>query len=431
MSEVTRMARPTVDRYHALDALRGFAMLLGVLLHAAIPYTTIPVPFWPVQDTHGIPALDLFLFAVHDFRMQAFFLLAGFFGALLYSRYGFAGTATHRLKRIAVPLALAMVTIQPALQAASVYAATSAGRVPMTEAQHNPMLQAALANGESPGRVTVLYFTTGEFLKHMIPAHMWFLWYLLLCFAIMLPLAWLADSLTNLPAGRRWDSAARWLFASRLRWLILAAATYPLLLLMDRPIGPDTPLAWMPLWHLLAYYFVFFAVGWTLYRHRDLLYSFARGWLAALLVANIVVLPTVLAMLVSLPDPADAGPLAFLMHAVLGLYTWLMIGGLLGLFLRVLSTQRSWVRWLADSAYWCYLASLPPVILLQFLVVDWDVPATVKFLVVTAATTGLVLLTYQLFVRYTWIGRLLNGPRERPQRIPAVRVQAVSASGTA
>ena len=74
------MAPSTADRYHALDALRGFAMLLGVLLHAAVPYATIPVPFWPVQDSRGTRALDLFLFAVHDFRMQVFFLLAGFFG---------------------------------------------------------------------------------------------------------------------------------------------------------------------------------------------------------------------------------------------------------------------------------------------------------------------------------------------------------------
>ena len=42
---------PAADRYHALDALRGFAMLLGILIHAGIPYAaTIKVPFWPVHD---------------------------------------------------------------------------------------------------------------------------------------------------------------------------------------------------------------------------------------------------------------------------------------------------------------------------------------------------------------------------------------------
>jgi peptidoglycan/LPS O-acetylase OafA/YrhL len=412
------MTRPPGDRYHALDALRGFAMLLGVLLHAAVPYTTIPIPFWPVQDARGTLGIDLFLFAVHDFRMQVFFLLAGFFGALLYSRYGLLGTATHRLRRIALPLALAMVTIQPLVQAVFVFAATSTGRVPVTGAQASPLLESARASGETPGRLTVVYFTTGEFLKHMIPVHMWFLWYLLLCFVVMLPLARLADRLRDRPAGRRWDGTARWLLTSRWRWPVLAAATYPLLLLMAMPVGPDTPLGWKPLGHLLAYYFVFFALGWTLYRHRDLFNRFARGWLGALLFANLLVLPTALGLLGSLPNPAQAGALAYPLHAVLGLYTWLMVGGLIGLFLRVLSTERAWVRWLADSAYWCYLASLPPVIVFQFLVVDWEVPAVVKFLVVSAATTALVLTTYWLFVRYTWVGGLLNGPRERPGRPP-------------
>ena len=103
-------------------------MFLGVLLHAAIPYVTISVPFWPVQDARGHPAFDLFLFAVHDFRMQVFFLLAGFFGALLYARYGLGRTAWHRFKRIALPLVLGMATVQPATQAALIYAAASAYR---------------------------------------------------------------------------------------------------------------------------------------------------------------------------------------------------------------------------------------------------------------------------------------------------------------
>jgi peptidoglycan/LPS O-acetylase OafA/YrhL len=418
-------------RYHALDALRGFAMLLGVVLHAAVPYLTLPVPFWPVQETRGSNAFDLFLFTVHDFRMQVFFLMAGFFGALLYARYGLGGTIWHRLKRIALPLALGVVTILPALLAVSVYAAASEGPAWLPVPSGNPELTTAIAAGESPGRVTALYFTTGEFLYLIVPAHMWFLWYLLLCFAFVLPLAWTGDRFRQTTLGCRWDVAARWLFVSRARWLILGAVTYPVLLLMDKPVGPDTPLSWVPIWHLLGYYFLFFAVGWTLYRHRDLLGRFARGWGGALLVANLLVMPSILGLLGSLPNPTDPEPLRHPLSALLVLYTWLMVGGLLGLFLRILSAERAWVRWLADSAYWCYLASLPPVVLFQHLIVNWDVPVIVKFLVVSAATTAFVLVTYQYCVRYTWVGRLLNGPRERPARAPVMRAEVVSASGAA
>ena len=74
------------DRYHALDSLRGFAMLLGVVLHAAISFSTQPPAFWSVRDNDPDPLVDVLLFTVHTFRMQLFFLLAGFFGCLLYQR---------------------------------------------------------------------------------------------------------------------------------------------------------------------------------------------------------------------------------------------------------------------------------------------------------------------------------------------------------
>ena len=42
----------------------------------------------------------------------------------------------------------------------------------------------------------------------------------------------------------------------------------------------------------------FFCFGWMLYRHRDLVDHFGRGWRLNLLVANVVVLPVALVLLV-------------------------------------------------------------------------------------------------------------------------------------
>src|SRR5436309_2746219 len=116
------MSAAPADRYHALDSLRGFAMLLGVVLHAAISFMASPPAFWPVRDNDPTPLADVFLIAVHDFRMQVFFLLAGFFGCLLYQKYGLAGMTRHRLKRVAVPFVLALLLVVPTVQAVGVYA---------------------------------------------------------------------------------------------------------------------------------------------------------------------------------------------------------------------------------------------------------------------------------------------------------------------
>jgi hypothetical protein len=44
----------------------------------------------------------------------------------------------------------------------------------------------------------------------------------------------------------------------------------------------------------------------------------------------------------------------------------------------------------------------------------WDLPASAKFIGLTSIVTAVLLLTYQLIVRSTPLGVLLNGKRIRP-----------------
>ena len=95
-------AAPT-PRFHELDALRATAMLLGIVLHAFL--FLIPQA-WPIQ--HPDPPASVYwlaLNAIHGFRMPVFFLLSGFFTAMLWERRGLRQLALHRAKRIALPLA--------------------------------------------------------------------------------------------------------------------------------------------------------------------------------------------------------------------------------------------------------------------------------------------------------------------------------------
>jgi len=87
-------------RYHAFDALRGTMMLLGIALHAAVPYGA---GAWFVHDGPRNVTVSIFLILVHVFRMPVFFAMSGFFAALLLERLGPRGFIRHRVKRVVVP----------------------------------------------------------------------------------------------------------------------------------------------------------------------------------------------------------------------------------------------------------------------------------------------------------------------------------------
>ena len=50
-------------RYHDLDALRGFAMLLGIVIHALQSFIPIPIPVAP-QDINQNPEIYGYVFNI-------------------------------------------------------------------------------------------------------------------------------------------------------------------------------------------------------------------------------------------------------------------------------------------------------------------------------------------------------------------------------
>lgn len=101
-------------RLHALDALRGAMMLLGLVLHAGASYTLRPLgDSWPYQDLRTSPVFDVLVYVIHLVRMPAFFAVAGFFAALLYARDGAAGMARNRAKRVLLPLVIFWAAVGP------------------------------------------------------------------------------------------------------------------------------------------------------------------------------------------------------------------------------------------------------------------------------------------------------------------------------
>jgi glucan biosynthesis protein C len=91
---------------------------------------------------------------------------------------------------------------------------------------------------------------------------------------------------------------------------------------------------------------------------------------------------------------------------------WLTAIGAVRLSLRPCAAPPRFVRYLAQASFWMYLFHHPAVGLAQVAVHGSGLNAETKFALVWISATGLSLLTYEVCVRRTWVGALLNGQRE-------------------
>ena len=399
----------TDDRLHALDAVRAGALLGGVVLHATLSF--LPgMQGWAYADSHPSAFLGGVFFALHTFRMTAFFLIAGFFAHMSFHRKGLRGFALDRLKRIGVPMVAAWPLLFAAIMALWIW-----GGIAATGAPPRPP-------PAPPGGGPLLAFPL---------LHLWFLYVLMLLYAATLAvrgLVALADRSGRLRQGL--DVLVRAVLGSVVAPLLLAAPLTATLFLSPRWmfwLGIPTPdHSLIPSPAAAVAFTVAFSAGWLLHRQPDLLQVWKGRWipnLIAALVLTAVCLVTSQTVTAGHPPAAGWEKLA---HA--GLYAltgWVCVLAVIGLALRFLSGHAPAIRYLADASYWIYLVHLPLVVALQILVGPLDLPWPVKFVAIVATAMGLMLGSYQLFVRYGFIGAVLNGRRRRPER-PAREGRAVS-----
>ena len=98
-------------RYHDLDALRSFAMILGIAIHGVFSFNGMPI--WPAQDINQNPHYGVVAEFIHGFRMQLFFLVSGFFTAMMLLKKGSFAVSMHRTKRILIPLLFSVILLVP------------------------------------------------------------------------------------------------------------------------------------------------------------------------------------------------------------------------------------------------------------------------------------------------------------------------------
>ncbi len=327
---------------------------------------------------------------VHVFRLPLFFAMSGFFLAFLLGRKGMRQTLRNRTLRIAVPLAVGLVTVVPLF-----YWAGQATGLTLTG-----------GDGQS-GEVSHFAFQL---------SYLWFLWYLLIIDAC----AFLAYLLAPRALSFCGEQLARALARPALGLAVLALPTALILLAQPEWAGlPASTDGYLPEPEVLAYNAIFFALGACLCVHRELVAATrerAWPWTGAAIASTLVA-----AVLFSAHNSAlgDRPAVRAAIVAADAVATLTCLFALIGLASRYLDKRRPRLRYLADSSYWIYLSHMPAVVLLIALVGTTSAIGTAPaFLIVTVGAIGFSLLTYPIFVRYTVIGRVLNGRRRRPQREP-------------
>ncbi len=372
-------------RLDYLDAVRAFALLLGIMFHAGLSFMPMYIG-WAVMDVSTSAWVAGFTLVSHSFRMELFFLIAGFFSRMTFHGKGLKAFLSTRLARIGIPFVVGWFLLRPLIVSGWIMGAESMrGEV------------------DIPGGLRGGFASLSTLPQDLlVGTHLWFLYYLLLITAITLLGRALLGSVpvVGRTSTQLADALTAWISTSRLGLIALAVPTAGALWMMsgwgmdtpDKSLVPDLP--------VLAVYSGCFVFGWLLHRQQALLVSFARlttpRWV---LCGASVAACLVLAGFQNDPGHPNLSLYRALFVVSYALMMWSLVALCIGLFKRFFDTPNRVIRYLADASYWLYLAHLPIVVWLQIAVAELPVHWSLKLFTVSALTIAFCTVLYFLFVR--------------------------------
>ena len=413
-----------IDRLHYMDSLRAVAMFLGLVLHGSIVFAQWNVDFCRVHDEPSA-FVRLFPELIHVFRMQLFFLVAGFFSMMVCQKRGIKSYAKNRFKRIFIPFILCVLFLQPWVAGIYFLDISQTGSTIVSQYFH------FLLNPSYIIRESAL---TGNWFWHF-----WFMHLLIYFIAAFL----IGKLLINkLGLTLRFIPNLLELVSSKFGMFILALITYPTLL-VSAPFS-EVPTIGTSL-EILFYYGLFFFFGVLFITDMTVFERFQKN-------IKYHVIPFIICLSLLLPMYDDmrlkappelllqnlslytgveslsdliggfpflqnpynfsgiSAPLEWHLICILRTYTtWCAIIIFIVLFKKCFAKESALGRYAADSSYFIYLIHLPIQWAIGIYLRDRIDSSIAGFWICVVATTIVCVLLYHLTCRATPIGVLLSG----------------------
>jgi glucan biosynthesis protein C len=378
VSLASAVQRHEGHRLAGLDAARGILMLLGIVLHSANVYMFKP---WRVHDSAPSIAFDYVNAAIHAFRMESFFWIAGFFAAMLIDRDKLSEYLGRRLVQLVLPLLATLATFN-----------------------------------------VVEYFIVNQFPSVTVAGHEWLghLWFLidLVVFSLVLVPAFRQEGkahrfLSKLVSGARTPTELLGTLA------FISAVPVVVVPLVSRFAGVNLSVEILGLTSLarLLDYAPYFAFGMVIYRSlrlRQLFGAVHPAWL----------IPG-LTLQAWLAVNATESTSWTLLQVCMTALTWLNVAAVIALIDRCFVRSSRTTAWLADAAYPVYLSHHMFVVAFGTALLTVSLSAFAKFCLVVCLATLASMLFHQLCRRSHWLHVLFSG---RPGMPLPVRVQPPSAT---
>tara|TARA_Y100001960_G_scaffold313218_1_gene375904 strand:- start:2120 stop:3313 length:1194 start_codon:yes stop_codon:yes gene_type:complete len=387
-------------RLHYLDAVRAYALLLGIVYHASLSFLPIFIG-WAVMDISTSDWVSVFVFISHAFRLEVFFLIAGFFSCMTLQKVGIKGFLTSRFTRIVLPFLLGWILLRPLLVSGWIMGAESM--------QGEANIIAALVTSFSDFK--------GLSMSLFVGTHLWFLYYLTIATFLTLLLYFLHIKLSQFSPN----------LAGRIRFILVHTLTSKGLYLLVIPLaacclwymkhwGVDTPdKSLTPQWPVLCLYSGFFIFGWVLFNHHKTLADFTKlsafklgVWLCSCIAAFMLSRYQMQYM----HEYYLQIKVAFVISYAVMMWTSCML--FIGLFKKFANKPNAFTQKLADTSYGLYLVHLPLVVWLQVAVAELTMPLIFKLFIIFTSTVAISLLLIESIKFLKNI--IMNNSKSEPEK---------------